>query len=312
MRQRRGGCGEAAAATDGERQPEVALIRDRRGARRVRDNGDDAPVDVERSAFPARPAKRGPSRETAHSIGGRHDAVPRRICRCDRQLVERHTGRVRIGDPPGAAIRGPCRCAAGATDHSTTVVAHHVGASSSVDDARLPREVYHCVIRGGRRVVARHRRTSPASWPRVRSVRRTAAGVGVRQPCVRAQPEATFAERLPTDVLLQFEMLGVMAPAPSLVSFTDSVARWSADMLGLHAADVALRAASTNTDLIDVEQRLAGTGPARHASAVVRSPGCRRSAVVRSRGRLSSPSPAPHRSSRRAGRQRRGRRPGVG
>ena len=51
----------------------------------------------------------GGSNETAHAIGGRHDAVQRRICRYDRQLVERHTGRVRIGHPPGAAIRGPCR-----------------------------------------------------------------------------------------------------------------------------------------------------------------------------------------------------------
>ncbi|TDE57738.1 hypothetical protein E1295_07185 [Nonomuraea mesophila] len=78
-----------------------------------------------------------------------------------------------------------------------------------------------------------------------------AAGVVVRQPCVRVHNlRATFTDQFTNDFILQFEMLGVLAPAGSRQRLSGSVARYFAQVLGLDQADVALRVAADDLDLI--------------------------------------------------------------
>lgn len=77
-------------------------------------------------------------------------------------------------------------------------------------------------------------------------------GVVVRQPCVRAHNlRAVFAERFPTEFLLQFEMLGALVPAAHGAELAASVARYFSQVLGLGQEEVALRVTSDDGDLIE-------------------------------------------------------------
>ncbi|WP_327088493.1 alanine--tRNA ligase-related protein [Nonomuraea sp. NBC_01738] len=72
----------------------------------------------------------------------------------------------------------------------------------------------------------------------------------VTQPCVRAHNLKTaFAEAFSADFVLQFTMLGALAPAAGRATFTDAIARFFRDRLGLSSSQVLFKVASDDHDL---------------------------------------------------------------
>ncbi|MEV5242475.1 alanine--tRNA ligase-related protein [Streptomyces cinnamoneus] len=77
-----------------------------------------------------------------------------------------------------------------------------------------------------------------------------APGVAVRQPCVRAHNlDDVFEEGFATEFVLQFEMLGVLAPATRARALVAAVAGYLTATLGLDGPSVAFKAAHDDTDL---------------------------------------------------------------
>lgn len=74
--------------------------------------------------------------------------------------------------------------------------------------------------------------------------------VTVRQPCIRSQNlRATFLADFHTEFVLHFEMLGAMAPADQLESFTQAIAGYFSTHLGLDTGHVAFKVHSDHRDL---------------------------------------------------------------
>ncbi|MFJ8249822.1 alanine--tRNA ligase-related protein [Streptomyces sp. NPDC094466] len=74
--------------------------------------------------------------------------------------------------------------------------------------------------------------------------------VAVRQPCIRSQNlRATFVSDFHTEFVLHFEMLGAMAPADQLASFTEAIAGYFGTHLGLEGDGVAFKVHSRHHDL---------------------------------------------------------------
>ncbi|MEW2577307.1 alanine--tRNA ligase-related protein [Streptomyces syringium] len=77
-----------------------------------------------------------------------------------------------------------------------------------------------------------------------------ASGVAVRQPCVRVHNlDEVFEEGFASEFVLQFEMLGVLAPSTRAGTLAAAVAGYVSGVLGLDGQSVAFKAAHDDTDL---------------------------------------------------------------
>lgn len=97
--------------------------------------------------------------------------------------------------------------------------------------------------------------------PYIKGHRDLGGWVMVKQPCIRSQNlHAIFLDDFHTEFMLHFDMLGVMAPARQLENFTEAVASYFADCLGLPASKVAFKVAAEHRDLSSAWQA-AWSGP---------------------------------------------------
>jgi hypothetical protein len=72
----------------------------------------------------------------------------------------------------------------------------------------------------------------------------------VNQPCIRAHNLKTaFSEAFSADFVLQFRMLGALAPAAGRATFTAAIARFFRDRLNLSSSQVLFKVASDDHDL---------------------------------------------------------------
>lgn len=83
-----------------------------------------------------------------------------------------------------------------------------------------------------------------------------AAGVTVRQPCIRAQNlKQVFSQEFSSEHVLQFEMLGTLASPATGPDLARATAAFFHGSLGLGRNEVALKVAADDTDLITLWQR---------------------------------------------------------